>query len=67
MHYGEYAFRNKEWGGMASQITRTIFPSPLSLNAIKVYWILNLSDFSPDVVTVVKVWNCVMISVKCTN
>ena len=36
MHYGAYAFRNKEWGSYLSQATRTIFPSPLSLAAIKV-------------------------------
>ena len=34
MHYGEYAFRNKEWGGMSAQFTRTIYPSPLSISAI---------------------------------
>ena len=40
MHYGEYAFRNKEWGGIASQATRTLYPNPLSVSSVMV-WIAN--------------------------
>ena len=36
MHYGEYAFRNKEWGGIASQATRTLYPNPLSVSSVMV-------------------------------
>jgi len=34
MQYGEFAFRDKEWGDLSAQFTRTILPSPLSLNSI---------------------------------
>ena len=37
MHYGEFAFRNKEWGGIASQATRTLYPNPLSVSSVMVW------------------------------
>merc|ERR1712227_607119 len=35
MHYGEYAFRDKEWGGYLTPATKTIYLSPLSMSAVK--------------------------------
>merc|ERR1711974_6831 len=34
MHYGEFAFRNKEWGDLSAQFTRTIYPTPWSLSSV---------------------------------
>ena len=36
MHYGEFAFRNKEYSGLMAQLTRTIYPNLFSWGAIKV-------------------------------
>ena len=43
MHYGEYAFRNKEWGGIASQATRTLYPNPLSISSVMVQSLQSLT------------------------
>ena len=32
-----YSFRNKEWGGIGSQATRTIYPHPLKVSSLMVW------------------------------
>ena len=44
MHYGEFAFRNKEWAGLVSEFTRTIYPNPLSVQALQVRAAANISQ-----------------------
>lgn len=38
MHYGSFAFRNKQWGALSAQFTRTIYPTPWSLTSIAMQW-----------------------------
>ena len=36
MHYGEFAFRNKYYGGLMAQLTRTIYPNLFTLGGLLV-------------------------------